>query len=248
MNPLRQYFVLFVLSISFLLLSCKENSTEGPSQFQVGKKYNITVQGIQYDEFRQVVPFRGPVSLSLITIDTTYRGTLSIADSTFTFYNISSLKYIVRAEKTGFYPYESSVYSSVIEFFPLLTPDTKIDSISISPGIGTRINDIRIRLVAAKPVPTPFKRRAVAFIGSAPDVGPQDGKHFGYVESYQYPESLSIIMHYPKSLLVSSTNKVYVTARFLTGTTKHFVDYTTGKSVYLNLEENSTVVIPYIFK
>jgi hypothetical protein len=248
MKPLRQYCLLILFFFSFLSLSCKDSSTENPSQFQIAGNYNITVTGIQYDEFQRIVPFQGTASLTLITTERIFHGTILNGDSTFIFKKIPSQHFILRGEKEGFYPYEDTYYNSTAQFYPLLPRDLKVDSIQTSPGEkNSYYNDVNIRLTATKIVPNDGVLLAAIFLGLKPDVSPTPGTYFYSNANYINMPNGATYQFNKNGYPLPAGTKVYITGRLLTGASRNFYDSSAKITVFTNLEENSKIITSFTY-
>ena len=244
MNPLRQYCLLIVSFSSILSLSCKETGPENPSQFQVQNNYNLTVTGIQYDEFQRIVPFQGTASLTVIDAGRSLHGTISTSDPSFTFKNISTPRLIVYGEKDGFYPYENSYFTSVAKFYPFPSPQMRIDTIQIGPiRFG---NELEIRMVANQSIPENVPLDCACFFGLDSTVSSKRGTYFGTSVTTTYGNREFYTSFYKSNLFPAGT-KIFFTARFYTGATKTFVDSTANIMVFMNLEENTKVIASFIY-
>jgi hypothetical protein len=252
MDRCQLYFSFLFFLLSFYLLSCKESAADAPQQFSVEQSYNITLQPVQHDEFQRIVPFRGPVSISIITPERSISGNIPAEDSSIIFRNVPSQNFIVTINKEGFYPVESffdayyyrqqGYYASPINLYPYPTDEMKVDSIYIKGETKyLEVDEINFRVIAHPNVPADGRVSCVLFFGLDSNVSSTKGTYFSSTQVGSFGTNAMNAYFYKNHFSFDTGTHIYVTARLATGATQSMLDG------YSNLEENTDLIVTFDF-
>jgi hypothetical protein len=240
----------YPIILLFLIANCKESAVAPHPQ---AGENTLQVFAEAYDEFNRHVPLHGSVSVSLIATDRNWTVTIPEGDSSYTFLGLPPQKYIVHAEKEGFYPYEATAGTFItwqvpLNLYPLPSPEFRIDSIQCFPNLAG--NQVSIKLVTCKPVPATGRGDAAVFFALDANVGPLPGSYYKESLAYTFSGSNTTTSSLlPWAFNVPLGTRIYVTARLLTGATKVFYkDSLFGLRIYTNLEQNTNIVTSFVLQ
>ncbi len=246
-SPIRFGLSTFLLP-TLLFLSCQSNPAENSGQLETTSTYDLAVNAIQYDEFQRVVPFQGTASLTLVTVDRVLRGTIADGDTSFTFSGVPLQQFILRAEKEGFYPYENAVFTSTAKFYPLPSPDMRIDTIQITgERVSTFDDEIRIRSVGHQEIPSDGVMYCTFLFGLDSSVSQKPGTYFSSSSGIGGNSNVFLGSFEKSSYRFATGTTIYVTARLYTGATQSYYDNVSKVEIFSNLEENSKVITSFTY-
>jgi len=234
--------------LSLFFFTCKNTPVENQEMFHSIATHDLTISAEQYDEFSRLVPFQGTASLNLITSTGSIDGTIPAGDTSYTFRNVPLQFFALHAEKGSFYPCDAGGTPIVASFFPLPTPEMRIDSIEVAREIkDIYYNAIVIRCVGHQILPPGGTQDCIFLFGRDSTVGLNPDSYF--LSQYGIRRGSNVFEYeYSKDQInTPPPSKIYVTARLATGATKLYYDPSTQKDIVINVEDNTRVVTSFVF-
>jgi len=240
--------VVLFASLSFFFLTCKNTPVENQEVFHSIATHDLTISAEQYDEFSRLVLFQGTASLSLVTSTGSFDGTIPPGDTSYTFRNVPLQFFALHAEKEGFYPCDAGGTQIFVSFYPLPTPEMRIDSIGVAGEIKDSYFDaVVIKCVGHQMLPPGGTEDCIFLFGRDSTVGLNPDSYF--LSQYGIRRGSNAFEYeYSKDQInTSPPSKIYVTARLATGATKLYYDPSTQKNIIINVEDNTRVVTSFVF-